>query len=117
MSFSEHPKIKEILPRLKGDMIDFIVPGDTGYSEKEVETCMQLISDYLQAMEASTSKEEGMKVVEKTVLALNELNEASDYELIETGQREDIAEIIIMAGSLKGYNEEDDDITEDWREW
>ena len=117
MSFSEHPKIKEISHRLKGDMLDFIVPGDTNYSEKEVNTCMQILSDYLQAMEASTSKEEGMKAVEKAVLALNDLNEASDYELIETGQREDIAEIIILAGSFKGYNSEDDDITEDWRDW
>ena len=58
-----------------------------------------------------------MKVVEKTVLALNELNEPCDEELIETGQREDIAEIIILAGNLTGYNSLDEDITEEWREW
>ena len=58
-----------------------------------------------------------MKVVEKTVLALNELNEPCDKELIETGQREDIAEIIILAGNLTGYNSLDEDITGEWREW
>ncbi|MEM6805372.1 MAG: hypothetical protein AAF696_28500 [Bacteroidota bacterium] len=117
MSFSEHPSIKEILPRLKEGMIDFIVPGDTGYTEKEVDTCLQMLAVYLQAMEASSSKEEGMKIVEQTVLALNDLNEKCEHELIETEQREDIAEIIILAGSLKGYNDVDDDITEDWRDW
>lgn len=58
-----------------------------------------------------------MKIVKKTVLALNALNEKCEYELIETEQREDIAEIIILAGYLKGFNDRDDDITEEWREW
>ena len=53
----------------------------------------------------------------KTVILLNEINEKCEYELIETEQREDIAEIIILSGSLKGFNTRDDDITEEWREW
>jgi len=28
-----------------------------------------------------------------------------------------IAEIIILAGYLKGYNSKNEDITEDWRDW
>ena len=55
--------------------------------------------------------------VKMTVLRLNKLNEKCDFQLIETGEREQIAEIIISAGNLKGYNSLDDDITEEWREW
>ena len=31
--------------------------------------------------------------------------------------QEDIAEILILAGHLKGYNTRDEDIAEEWREW
>jgi len=37
--------------------------------------------------------------------------------MIETEQREDLAEIIILAGNLKGFNSKDEDITEEWRDW
>lgn len=77
---------------------------------------MKLIKDYLGQLENVDSKDEAMKIVEKTVLALNDLNEKCEYELIETDQREDIAEIIILAGNPKGFNSRDEDITEDWRE-
>ena len=111
---SEIEKIKE---RLKGGMIDFIVEGDTGYDQSDVESCMQIIDRYLVNMSKSSGKEEGMKEVEKAVLALNTLNEKCGDELIETEQREDICEIIIIAGHDKGYNDLSDDITEEWREW
>ena len=77
---------------------------------------MNLLDDYLRELLDANSREEGMKIVKKTVLALNELNENCGGELIETDQREDIAEIIIVAGNLKGFNGLDEDITEEWRE-
>lgn len=117
MNLSENQQIKTISQRLKESMIDFIEPDETSYDEKDVETCMNLINTFLKNLDETNSKEEGMKVVETTVLALNELNENCDGEMIETGQREDIAEIIILAGNLKGYNSLDEDITEEWREW
>jgi hypothetical protein len=68
-------------------------------------------------MGGAASKDEGMAIVQKTVLSLNKLNESTGESLIETDQREDIANIIILAGSLKGFNERREDITETWREW
>lgn len=117
MRLMDSSEIKEIKARLQGGMIDFIEPGETAYDKTDVETCMNLISDYLSEIENVNSKDEAMKIVEKTVLALNDLNEKCEYELIETDQREDIAGIIILAGNLKGFNSRDEDITEDWREW
>ena len=52
-----------------------------------------------------------------TVLKLNKLNEKAGYELIETDQREDICKYIIRAGALLGFNGEDEDVTEEWRDW
>jgi len=113
----QNQEIKEIEKRLKQGMLDFIEPGTTTYTFKDVDNCMQIISEHLSLIEQTANKEEGLKMVEKTILALNELNEKCDYEIIETDQREDICEIIILAGNLKGYNSREDDITEEWREW
>lgn len=113
----KNTEIQEIYSRLKENMIDFIEPGETSYNEKDVEKCMNIIDDYIINIEKTESKKEAMLLVEKTVILLNEINEKCEYELIETEQREDIAEIIILSGSLKGFNTRDEDITEEWREW
>lgn len=117
MNVKENLEIKEIIDDLKIGMIDFIEEGVTEYSEKDVDLCIKLIDDFLGEISNSSSKDAGMKLVEKLVINLNELNDKCECELIETGQREQIAEIIILAGFLKGYNEKDEDITEEWREW
>ncbi len=117
MKLIENSEIKDLSIRLKKGMIDFIEPDVTSYNKNDVETCTNLITGYLKDIENAKSKDEGMKIVEKTVKALNDLNKHCEYELIETDQREDIAEIIILAGCLKGFNSRDEDITEAWREW
>jgi len=114
---NKHEEILEISKRLKDGMIDFIEPGQTSYTEVNVENCMSIISNYLTEIEKTNNKVQAMKIVEKTVLELNQLNEKCEHEIIETDQREDIAEILILAGHLKGYNSRDEDITEEWREW
>ncbi|UZT99843.1 hypothetical protein ODZ84_09890 [Chryseobacterium fluminis] len=58
-----------------------------------------------------------MDIVESTVLSLNELNESCDETLIETIERDKIAEIIILTGHLMNYNSLDGDIVGEWREW
>ncbi len=117
MVLKENAEIKEISERLKAGMIDYIDPEDTMYTEKDVATCMDILSDYLEEMGKADSSSNGLQVVEKTVNALNELNDNCGAELIETDQREDIAEIIILGGYLKGFNSRETDITEAWREW
>lgn len=114
---SNNKEIGQILKRLKEDMIEFIEPQQTAYKESDVQDCVKIITDYLSNIEQAKSKEEGMIIVENSVILLNALNEKCEYELIETGQREDIAEIIIIAGNLKGFNSRDEDITEEWRDW
>lgn len=115
MYLKDNVEIKNGKERLKSTMLDYM--PDASYEEGQVQKCMQIIDDFLEKMESSESKSDGMKTVEHTVLALNQLNEDCEGELIETDQREELAEIIILAGHLKGYNDQNDDITEDWREW
>lgn len=117
MVLQNNSKIQEISNRLKVGMVDFIEPGETSYTISDVDRCMKLISNHVEGIQQSNSKEEALEIVEKTVVSLNELNEECEYELIETEQREDLAAIIILASHLKGYNSLEEDITEDWREW
>ncbi|QNR25278.1 hypothetical protein [Croceimicrobium hydrocarbonivorans] len=108
---------QELLDRIKDSMLDYIADEEAAYSAEEVKQCLSLLKNFLNEMDAAGDREAGMKAVEKTVLALNDLNAKCDYELIETDQREDVCELIIKAGEAKGFNDEHEDITEEWREW
>ncbi|MGF6355815.1 sugar-specific transcriptional regulator TrmB [Paenibacillus sp. 4624] len=61
--------------------------------------------------------EERIRMSEKVVVTFNEMNEAHDY-FIETMEREELADFIDKAAKLAGLHiKEDEDITEEWREW
>jgi len=117
MKLIDNEKIKSLSTDLESGMIEFMKLGETAYSQSDVEACMKIVAHYLDELDKTASNDDAMKLVETTVMALNQLNEKCDHEMIETDQREDLAEIIIHAAHLKGFNEEEDDITEDWREW
>ncbi|CAL2063602.1 hypothetical protein [Tenacibaculum sp. 190524A05c] len=117
MDLKENKEIREILENVKIGMIDYIVPGETEYTESDVEKCISIMNNFLSEISNSDSREIGMQSVKKVVIELNKLNEECEYEIIETDQREQLAEIIIIAGSLKGYNNKNEDITEEWRDW
>ncbi len=102
---------------LKNTMIEYRNAAQPSYTEGDINACLDILNQYRIQMVKSNSKEEGMKAVKTAVLKLNELNEKCGLELIETEERERIAEIIITAGSQKGYNTIREDITEPWREW
>ena len=58
-----------------------------------------------------------LKSVEEVVVAFNEMNENHDY-FIETMEREELADFIHQAARLAGLDiHEEEDITEEWREW
>ena len=92
---------------------------DCGFTQKDVAKCEALILEYLVALESITepANKEIMKHVKKLVLALNKLNEKTDYCLLETEERESIWEIIQNSAVECGLTNPEDDITEEWREW
>jgi hypothetical protein len=117
MSLLENREIKKTIKNLKEEMIEYIEPGETEYSETDVASCVSLVNNFLVKIWDTDSKQSGMLAVKEVVLALNDLNEKCHHELIETEQREQLADIIILSGYLKNYNTRNEDITEDWREW
>jgi len=91
--------------------------GECSYKKENVEDCMEILLNHIDEINKTASKEEGMGLIEKTVISLNKINEECDYEIIETDQREDICEIICMTAYAKGYINQNEDPTEEWREW
>lgn len=70
---------------------------------------------YTSAMK-SISQEDYLRIVKDFVIELNQLNELTDYALIETDEREQIYLLIDYVSKKRGYIFEYD-ITEDVREW
>ena len=102
---------------LKKSMLDYMKTGQPLYSKSDVEKCVLILENYVAEIEKTNSKQEAMNIVKTTVLKLNDLNRNTKSEIIETAEREQIANIIISATHQKGYNSMDEDITEEWREW
>ena len=101
-------------------MISFMEDwDDCDYTTEDVEACKSLICTYLEALSAMTAPSDDaiMEQVKTLVLALNDLNEKTDYSLIETEAREAIWEVIQTSAVDCGLKEYGDDITEEWREW
>ena len=110
-------KVDSLIAVLKTSMEDYMNDKDPSYSQNDIDQCIALLTDYTIKILSTGSKKEAMEIVKSTVLKLNELNKKCDFFLIETNEREQIVEIIILASSEMGYNTVDEDITEEWREW
>lgn len=117
MNKPEYEKQIQEIETLKKSMIEYMKTSQPSYTEKDVGQCENILLEFIQNIDKTANKTDGMKVVKSTVIKLNELNEKCDFQLIETGEREQIAEIIITTANKKGYNELNEDITEEWREW
>ncbi len=98
-------------------MLDYMVDGETGYEKSHVEECNRILEQHLDALAGASDCASALECVKVTVLRLNDLNGRAGHELIETGQREEICEYISRAGSLLGFHDDAEDVTEPWREW
>ena len=92
---------------------------DCDFTEKDVRKCEKILTEYLESLAklSAPSDKAIMSAVKKAVLALNKLNEKTDYALLETEERENIWELIQTAAVEYGLQDVDEDITEEWREW
>ncbi len=118
--------ISEEFVMLKGEILDEMVDGleaagdEAGYSNEEIDKCAVILGQYLANVLSPTIYENSkkiMSIVHATVIALNELNAACDHSLIEIEQREKICELIFSAAANAGLRKDEQDITEEWREW
>ena len=89
------------------------------FTKEDVEKCGLILLEYLESLAALSSPTDQaiMDCVQKAVLDLNQLNEDTDFSMIETEERENIWELIQTSAVEAGLQNVTDDITEDWREW
>ena len=113
----EYKYLLKKVENLRISMINYMEDANPDYTEKDVNKCVEILYKYIQDLAKTNSKSNGMEIVKSTILDLNQLNENCNGQLIETSEREQIAEIMILAGNEKGYNSKEEDITEEWREW
>ena len=97
---------------------------ECGYAKEHIEKCAALLLDYVNALAAigEPNDEAIMEQIQSVVLALNELNEETDFAMIETDEREALCEVIQTAAVECGLSdacveENDGDVTGEWREW
>ena len=99
--------------------MEFFDDDECPFTKEDVAKCDRILSDYLDSLMSLTSPTDDaiMDCVQKTVLALNKLNEDTDYAMIETEERENIWELIQTSAVDCGLQNPTEDITEEWREW
>lgn len=92
---------------------------DAEFSADDVENCKTILKNYVDKLAtlSEPTDDEIMAQVKIAVLALNELNEATDYAMIETFERESICILIQDAAEACGLQAEIDDVTEEWRDF
>lgn len=104
---------ESILDGMRGFVADMDEPY---YPLEKVDECGRIIDDFLAAVRGAQGEAAILSEVEKTVNALNELNDECEGVLIETDQREELCELILGAAQAAGL-QTSEDITERWREW
>lgn len=110
-------KTDSLISSLIESMESYLKYGEASYSQKNIDECILILNDYASNIPKSSSRDEAIAHVKSTVLKLNALNEATEGSLIETGERELIAEIINMPIEKLKYIKPNEDATEEWREW
>ena len=118
--------LTQIRQRVLDGMVKFMEPDeevpdvdyDCGYNQSDVDTCSEIIDAYLRSVanNGASNQTAILDTIQETVERLSKLNESCNGCLIETDQREDLCELILVAAKKVGL-ETDDDVTEQWREW
>ena len=112
--------IKQVKENVVSAMLDYMSEDEyCGYSKKDVKKCECLLLEYLDKLSSLTNPTDELilEQVKKVVIALNKLNDKTDYCLIETDAREEIWQIIQNSAVECGLSPSIEDVTEEWREW
>lgn len=117
MDLRNDETLKALLSQIQEDQREFMQEEDVAYRESDIAECGRILLEHLTALETAEDATEGLARVRDTVEKLNRLNAQCEGVLIETDGREDICELITHAGALRGFHAEDEDVTEEWRDW
>ncbi|MGD1928940.1 MAG: hypothetical protein ACFB12_08510 [Leptolyngbyaceae cyanobacterium] len=116
--------VTEMRQRLLEGMVSFMEGNDNepdfdcDYTQADIDRCAAIVDAYLADIAANTDPDEDQLrfVIKKAVLQLNDLNNRCGGSLIETDEREDLGEIILVAAQECGLTTTED-VTEEWRDW
>lgn len=112
-------KLEAVKKRLIEGMTDHIADGDDCYTKADIKKCDKILRQFvtsLHRLDASAPELVVLDCVKQAVLKLNALNNSVEGCLIETDQREDLCEYLLLAVRDAGLSHEGD-VTEEWREW
>ena len=102
---------------LKVSMMEYLESSNPSYMQDDIDECISILNNYLEKISRTKSKKEGIDVIKSTVIQLNNLNNKTDGQLIETMERDMIVNILLTESHKRGYNRLDEDLTEEFREW
>ncbi|MGC3959807.1 MAG: hypothetical protein QM813_18345 [Verrucomicrobiota bacterium] len=119
-SKSANQKLVTIKARLLEGMRDYLANSDdAGYTKTDIKKCDKILQEFVKhlgKLGSAASKLAVLACVKQAVLDLNALNNSVNGSLIETDQREDLCEYLLLTARSAGLNQEGDP-TEEWREW
>ncbi|MEM6434629.1 MAG: hypothetical protein AAF773_12360 [Cyanobacteria bacterium P01_D01_bin.115] len=116
--------VTEVRRRLLARMVSFMEgdenepESECGYTQADINQCASIIDAYLADIAANTEAGDDQLrlAIQQVVLQLNDLNDSCDGWLIETDEREDLCQIILVAAQECGLTTTED-VTEEWRDW
>jgi hypothetical protein len=114
---TDDQRLAELLTRLVEGMREYMKDRDVGYTPSEIAECASILEDHATSVRDAPDQRVALEHVRATVMRLNSLNERCGGGLIETDQREDICAFVARVGYLRGFNQENEDVTEPWRDW
>ena len=118
--FVRNEFLERITTEVTGPMLEYMTEAEIDdFNGEDVARCGEFLASFINNLGEMTwpSDKEILAQVEQVVVALNELNEDTDYALIETVEREAIALLIQDAVVARGLRRIPDDVTEPWRDW
>ena len=116
--------VTEVRRRLLARMVSFMEgdenepESECGYTQADISQCASIIDAYLADIAANTEAGDDQLrlAIQQVVLQLNDLNDSCDGWLIETDEREDLCQILLVAAQECGLTTTED-VTEEWRDW
>lgn len=117
MEPKENKQLKELLDQVIAAMTECMQEESVRYKIRDIKKCAEIMHVFLEEISATNDKSAGMTVIKNTIEPINQLHKSSRKQLIGTMEREDLCEIINTACVMKGYANEKEDVTQEWREW
>jgi len=110
-------KLSSLHSEILRSMQSYMQSTKVSYTSEHIRLVGVILTEHYRKLENIRNKKQALMLVKDTVTKLNKLNEKSQGGLIETDQREMIAEFIIVAGAKHNLNEPNEDVTEAYRDW